>query len=820
MNQKFRLNLSGAAILPIAIALATPAYGQVADVPAETEAEREARLTTVTVTARKRDETLINAPVAVTAVSGAELEAQGVTNLEQISARVPGLQVGRGAQTSNIFIRGVGSGINKGFEQSVGLYVDGVYQPRSRQFSQSQFDLQQVEVLRGPQGVLFGKNTVAGAIKLETASPEVGEELNGWVGVTWEPEFNTQSYSGVFSAGLADNLAGRLAIRYTTTDGYVENRVFDRDEAEREDMFARATLAWQPTESLNVETKLSYLEMDGVGKELTINAIDDRLPTPSTIALSQMLHPDFGVSTGDTAYVSFSGNPAFRVGDPPISDTETTESLSGSVKAEWEFDNFTLTSITGYSSFDFAQHHDVDFLPVSFIHNLDEEELDMFSQELRIATDWDGRINFLGGLYYENQDAYIEETTAFNGTFGVLPTSILPGGIVNVAQRTFFDQQAETIALFGELGIDLTDSVTLELGLRYSEDEKSIDKSVVVGAGTPRDFVGLVTPADTIGSADLTEYLTAAATVGGADGLNSAATFAALLNRFAADLNDTRTEDHLDPSVKLRWQYADNGSAYISYSTGYKSGGYNFSPDTAEPDGSPRPGHEFDGEKVTAWEAGIKHQFMGDRARIGAVIFRSELEDLQVTSWSGTSFVVGNAAELQVQGLELDGQFLLSDEIEIGGAFAYLDHEFQSFPGAGCSVIETGLGTCPDSAGVGTKDLAGERGAFAPEFSGNVYLAFNRSFENFDLNARIGANFKDEMFLDGDLDPNAFQEGYTKFDAHVGVEFGRYEFRVFGRNLTDEATYTASVDAPLSPGVYVGWIEEPRVIGAEGRINF
>ena len=127
-------------------------------------------------------------------------------------------------------------------------------------------------------------------------------------------------------------------------------------------MFARATLAWQPTESLNVETKLSYLEMDGVGKELTINAIDDRLPTPSTIALSQMLHPDFGVSTGDTAYVSFSGNPAFRVGDPPISDTETTESLSGSVKAEWEFDNFTLTSITGYSSFDFAQHHDVDFL--------------------------------------------------------------------------------------------------------------------------------------------------------------------------------------------------------------------------------------------------------------------------------------------------------------------------------------------------------------------------------------------------------------------------------------------------------------------------
>ena len=171
---------------PLALAVAVSQVLLYQSVPAQAQSLEE-----VVVTARKRTETLMDAPVAVTAVSGQAMESQGISNMEQLSGKVPGLQIGRGAQTTNIRIRGVGSGINKGFEQSAGMYIDGIYQSRSRQFTQSLVDLQQVEVLRGPQGVLFGKNTVAGAIKVETANPVVGDEFNGSIKAAFEPEQST-----------------------------------------------------------------------------------------------------------------------------------------------------------------------------------------------------------------------------------------------------------------------------------------------------------------------------------------------------------------------------------------------------------------------------------------------------------------------------------------------------------------------------------------------------------------------------------------------------------------------------------------------------
>ncbi|QFT77495.1 MULTISPECIES: TonB-dependent receptor [unclassified Erythrobacter] len=803
--------LLGSVAIPMSMLAAQPAVAQ-----DNTEAAEESGgLGEIVVTARKRDETLTNAPVAVTAIGGAELESQGVTGLEQLSARVPGLQVGRAAQTSNVFIRGVGSGINKGFEQSVGMYVDGIYQPRSRQFTQSLFDLQQAEVLRGPQGLLFGKNTVAGAVKVETTNPEIGTDIEGFVGVAWEPEFNSQRYTGAVSAGLGDSAAIRLAGRYTSTDGYVTSSLFDRDEADREDILARLTLVAEPASNFNIEAKVSYSEMDGVGKEATIFAVDPALPTPNTLALSGLVDPDFAPATAGRRYINSIGNLSMA----PGGDREELESISGSLKMDWELGPVTLTSVTGLSNFKFLQNHDVDFLPVDFIQNRDQEELDMFSQELRFATDFDGPVNFLGGVYYEKQDLNLNAITLFNGDFGVLPASILPGGLLRAGQFTNFDQNAETIAAFGEASIDLSDTLTLEVGFRYSHDEKDVQKRVAIGTGDTNNFQILVQPEDTIGSPDLPTYVGAAAAAGGADGANAAATFAGLLGRFAHILNDSRSEDHLDPSVKLRWKYSPYGSAYISYSEGYKSGGYNFGPESADVAGNPLPGHEFEDEGVQAWEFGIKHEF-GNSARLGFIVFRSDFENLQVTSFNGTAFVVGNAAELRVQGVEVDGQLLITDDLELGGAIAYLDHEFQSFPTAGCSVLELNLATCPNSGGPGTKDLSGQRGSFAPEWSGNAYLDYTRDFDSFTLSSRVTVNFKDEMFLDTDLDPNAYQSGYAKIDAHIGVEFDRFELRVFGRNLTNKATYTASVDAPLSPGVYVGWIEEPRVIGFEGKINF
>ncbi|MCG8400797.1 MAG: Plug domain-containing protein, partial [Firmicutes bacterium] len=165
----------------------------------------------VVVTARKKAETLQSAPVAVSVVAGQRMEEVGITNLEQISATVPGLQLGRGVQTSSIYIRGIGSGLNRGFEQSAGMYLDGIYQARSRQFTQSLVDLDRVEVLRGPQSLLFGKNTIAGAIKVESASPLLGGPTEGSLTLDVEPEFGTSRVTGVISGSPTRTLAARLA---------------------------------------------------------------------------------------------------------------------------------------------------------------------------------------------------------------------------------------------------------------------------------------------------------------------------------------------------------------------------------------------------------------------------------------------------------------------------------------------------------------------------------------------------------------------------------------------------------------------------------
>lgn len=456
-------------------------------VQAQDEDEGAFALEEITVTARKRSESLMDTPVAITAVSGKAVAQKGITGLEQLSAGVPGLQIGRAAQTSNVVIRGVGSGINKGFEQSVGMYVDGIYQPRSRQFTQSLVDLQQIEVLRGPQGVLFGKNTVAGAIKVETATPRPGDDFSGSVTVGWEPEFNGQRYTGVLSGSLSETFAARGVVRLSRSDGYVYNELYDQDTADKEDVLVRLSLAWEPSDDLSVVAKVSHVDMESLGKEATYFAQDSELPPAATVGLSTVFDPDFALAAGDAAYTSFIGNRGL--------DVENSKSTQASLKVEWEQENYTVTSLTGYTEFEFLQHHDVDFLAVDFIQNEDEEELEMFSQELRIATNLDGRFNIFAGAYFEKQDAHLEARTFFNGDLGVfpapatlwltLPTPFPLDAVNEVVMQTLFDQDSETIALFSEMTFDINDKLTFELGLRYSEDTKDVRKVTSIGTGAP-----------------------------------------------------------------------------------------------------------------------------------------------------------------------------------------------------------------------------------------------------------------------------------------------------------------------------------------------
>ena len=246
-------------------------------------------------------------------------------------------------------------------------------------------------------------------------------------------------------------------------------------------------------------------------------------------------------------------------------------------------------------------------------------------------------------------------------------------------------------------------------------------------------------------------------------------------------------------------------------------GGFNATPDSANPDGTPSTGTEFKDESVDAWELGFKQSLLDGRARLSATVYRSELKNLQVTAFNGINFIVGNAAELIVQGVEVEGQWKLTSELEIGLSANYLDHEYASFPGAPCTIAEGAL------VAVCSKDLTGKRGAYAPEWSGTFYVDFVRSLgANWNLFAHIDVNYKDDMYLGNDLDEALHQDAYVKIDSRIGVMSadGAWNISVFGRNLTDKRTFTSGLDAPLTGGIKAAWVEEPRVLGLQAMYRF
>ena len=806
----------------------------------------------VIVTARKITESVMNVPIAVSVVNGADMDRQGITNLEQLSAKVPSLQLGRSALASNIYIRGIGSGINLGFEQSVGLYMDGLYQVRSRQFTQSMVDLRRIEVLRGPQSLLFGKNTVAGAIKVESESPGLGEDFNGHLTLDVEPEYSTARGTAVVSGELTDKLAARVALRYQETDGYVDNKFINEDVQQRDDTLGRLSLLWAPTESLTFLGKVAHTRMeDTVGIE-QVNPVADRdlldatldgqtqLPVTSVAgSIAAFAVPGFTAGTGSREYDSWTGNLDWE----PY-DEEDLEATQVSLRADWELDDYTLTSLTGYNSFEFTQQHDVDWHPGNVVGGQNDEDVDLWSQEIRIVSQYDGRFNFQAGLYYEEQELEVSANPTIDGTLGgllgQLPASglspILPDvplsalginslwngtvlaaqdpsalPLVGAEQDVIYalwtnDNDNDTFAIFFELSFDLTEDLTLDVGARYSEDQKKNRKRGALGVGGPGEQA-IVVDANGMPTGSL-------------DPKNTALVAAAwgFLGTYPHNQDLDRDEDHLDPTLRLRWQITDDIMSYASYSEGYKSGGFNASGDTANPDGSPGSGTEFEDEEAKAWELGVKASFWEDRGRLSTAVFYTEVDNLQVTLFGGTTFLVSNAAQLTSQGLEMEGQFAITDGWELGGALAYLDSEFDDYKDAPCTISQT--------AEVGldcAQDLSGKRGPNAPEWSGTVYSSYVHTLGNdMEIRLNVDASYKDDFYLDGDLDPLTKQDSYYKYNARVGLAGANntWEIAVYGRNLTDETTYSYATDAPLSAGIYGGWVEEPRIIGIQARYAF
>ena len=351
-------------------------------------AESSLALEEVIVTAQKRQESLQDVPVSVSAVSGQQIVDQGLGDLQDMSTYVPNLTINQTPGAAQIFIRGLGSADNAGFEQSVGLFVDGIYAGRARQFKAPFLDVASVEVLRGPQGTLFGKNTIAGAITVTTERPT--DELEAILRTSYDFNYGDYAIDGVLSGPLTDSLSGRLAVRQGNADGYLENTFQSRDEVDTDETVIRGSVQWDATEDLSVFFKYEKSESDLKGKQ----SVTGELGGWGDLILEA--DPNFRMTTDKRSTT--------------VDETSETDSENVMLKLDLALGEYELTSITGYSEYQFVEIIDADTTALDIAAFSPAQGFDQWSQELRLTSPLGESFDFIAGLYYQRNN--LEDTAS------------------------------------------------------------------------------------------------------------------------------------------------------------------------------------------------------------------------------------------------------------------------------------------------------------------------------------------------------------------------------------------------------------------------
>jgi len=747
----------------------------------------------IIITATKRPVAMQDVPIALSVVTGDKIEAMGMAELEDLALYVPNVHIAEGAITSLLFIRGVGSGMNPGFEQSVGTFIDGVYFGRDA-YSRAVFlDLARVEVLKGPQLTLFGKSTIAGAINITTAQPT--EEFEGYVEAAFESEVDGVSVSAMLSGPLSDTVRVRVAARKSDDEGWMTNTAAGGVGGPKEDNLAiRGTLEWDASDSLVFTLKAERNRYDVRGREQVISIAN---PTAT------FLYRTFG-DAGFSPEFDYVRNVRTSV-QPEFHDIEASVVQ---LTALYDWGDLAVTSITAVTGYDYEDSQDGDYSALLFTERSRLEEHAQFSQEFLLTSPGGDAVDFLAGVYFQTADLTSDRITPVRFTglppvdAGVraqidaaLGTDLQPGDI-DADSFAFFAQDTTTISAFGEFTFNLRDDFRVVTGLRYSKDEKKISKSGFqskVGSAISDPFLALV-----YGPI-----------------LQISGTYAYALKR---------DEDHLTGNVGMQWDPNADSMLYLNVASGYKAGG--FDEDNAL---GILANAEFEDETVLGIEAGGKFTVFDGRGQINAALFHSKYEDSQVSTFDGNaSFVVGNAAESVVTGLEADWTFAVSEHLMLSGALALLNAEYDSFPDAACTSAQiidwVGAGnpraTC-------TQDLSGHQLQFAPEWAVNIAARYVRPIGNdLELGLAVDINASDDTVIAADGDVLLDQKAHEKINARIslGTIDGKWLIAVVGKNLGDEATTTFGNDVPLGSlgfdGTYFQHIDPPRTITLQGRWSF
>jgi outer membrane receptor protein involved in Fe transport len=696
--------------------------------------------------------------------------------LQELAPTMPGLFVNEGVGLDSMHIRGVGSGINFGFEQMVGQVIDGFFYGRSR-FSRVQFlDIERVEILKGPQGALIGKNTSAGVINITSAGPT--EEFTAWIMPTYEFEGDEgTTVEGAISGPLSDTLKGRFAYRYDDRDGYVENTTSGQGEPAIDDWSGRTTLLWEPSGTIDITARWMRGRFDRNGKT-------DQLSQCNAFMLGFLAAN--GVTGEDCTANLTTSVLATKNGVGNFNNSTTTLDTVG-VTINWDLGGHTLTSLTGYAQYEYSDEIEGDRSPVEFFSVTMSEDYEQWSQELRLASSLAGRVDYVAGLFYQ----HTEQVTDFGINLNMASMLGAPSP-VGFSTLTITDQKVDSVAVFGQATWHLSDEWGVTLGGRFTSEDKEASQQefpVLLYTRTP-----MTVPPP------------------GLPPLNS------------HNIAQNRTEDNFSPMFDLQWTPNDDIMIYGSIRRGFKGGGFDHMLDASQADADDQ--FQFEDEDVTAYEIGAKLTLADGAAQLNLASFRNEFEDMQVSALVNTLsgiavFNVGNAASATTQGFEIDARWRPSKNLTLFGAMAYLDAEYNQYDGAACYAGQTVAQGCVN----GVQAMDGKTLPYASEWAGVANAEYVWSLPG-DL-ALIGfvqAVYASEYSLVPNLDPNSWQESNWKYDARLtltNLASNKWDLSLVGRNLGDEITSSHGDEMPfIFVGSYFRYIDPPRSIAFQGTWRF
>lgn len=716
----------------------------------------------IIVTAQKRQESLQDVPIAIAAFDGEQLRKSGVKNLEDLSAAVPNFYVAESFVGDAVFIRGVGSGQNNlGTEQAVGQVIDGVFYGRSRFTRLSFLDVERVEVLKGPQGTLIGKNTIAGAVNTTTRRPT--REFEAWLSPSYEV-LADEGYSieGAVSGPLSEQLSARIALRFDDRDGYLDNTETGAKQVARQDFIGRASVLWEPTEGVDLTVIYQHADIDHEGENSQFSTCDfttQQIPTPPfnlTRALTNGTTEDCKANFKRAGAVPIRG-----VGDFSGKDTQID---TASLIINWSLGEHTLTSVTGWAQYDYHEILDSDRTRVESLSVDFSEDFEQWSQELRLASPLGDRLEYIAGVYFQDT----RQSTGHN--IDVVGFQARRNSLTN--------EDGTAAAMFGQARWTLSDTWAVSLGARYSYENKE---------ARSRGFPS------TIYSSDTPITVPPFAPAG--------------LPRIH-DVSQELTDRDFSPKLVLEWRPDEDSLYFASVQTGFKAGAFNHALVANQPDAETF--FQVDPEDVIAYEVGTKLTLLNGSMQLNASLFRSEYEDLQQSVLRPSDIVndVINVGESFSQGVEIDLRWRPTGSLTLVAAVAYLDSEFDEFADAPCYALQP----APDCIN-GAQDLSGRPLQFAPDWraSANGKYVWNLP-GGFELAGFLQAIYSDDFFLQQDLDPLLVQDEYVKFDASLTLlsPGDRWEVALIGRNLGDKVTANYGDDVPIQIGSVWKSVDPPR----------